>query len=316
MKPAWLLVALALSACDQGAATEFRAERIGTFEDIATGPDTLSASVSFAGGVRMFWDRKNFRGFSGLLVSAGTRLTAVSDRGAWFQGRLVLEGGRLVGLVPAQLERFNGPDGARIKRSDADAEALASDGRGGYLVAFERRARLLNYPPWRKPFSLAPRSIAAPEDLASFPPNAGIEALTRLCDGGLLAIAQEQGKDRSPDAWLFRDGTWSPRRYARADGFSPTGATTLADCSVAVLERRRDADKREHFRVQRLEMGQLAPNGDENIATQPLIAAARGQIRYEGIAADRSAARMHRLYLISDSGKSEPTVILAFDVER
>lgn len=296
------------------AAEEFRVTAIKDFEQIfspATDPKIVTA---FRGALVMRWDRKRFRGFSGLHIAAGSRLTAISDRGAWLELTLISRDRFLAGARHPVLKRLRGPDGNKLKRKARDAEALAPDGRGGFVVAFERRPRVLHYPAWRKPFSLAPAQIASPATFGAFPANSGIEALARLCDGRLLIIAQAS-RAHGPDAWVGDANGWAGRRYSRSDGYSATGAAILPDCSVAVLERKKIAGRTHGFRIKRLPLSMLGKARTDAMDPVPLFGPAFSPtLKFEGITAMADAPGRVLFYLISDSAVGSGTTLASFTV--
>jgi hypothetical protein len=295
-------------------AKEFRVTAIRDFEKIfssVSGPDIEKA---FRGAIVMRWDRKRFQGFSGLHINAGRRLTAISDRGSWLEITLISRDQFLVGARQPVMKRLRGPGGDKLKRKKGDAEALAPDGRGGYVIAFERRPRLLHYPAWRKPFSLAPAQIASPAGGAAFSTNRGVEALARLCNGQFLMIAQEAGGGKA-DAWLGGAKGWAARRYLRSDGYNPTGAVTLSDCSVAVLERRGKNGEDRSFRIRLLPASTFDKDGTGDMAPIPLFGPAFSPaLNFEGITAFGESPGTVLFYLISDSSVRSGTTLASFAV--
>jgi len=296
------------------AAQEFRVAAVRHFGEVFSPASDPAVAQAFRGALRMRWDgRKRFRGFSGLHLDPGNRLTAVSDRGSWFAVTLLFHEGFLTGAKQPVLKRLTGPGGARLKDEERDAEALAPDGRGGFVVAFERRARLLHYPAWRKPFFLTPVPLPAPADVAALRENGGIEALARLCDGRLLALAQSPAEAGKADAWIGDGDVWTGRRYRRSDGYSPTGAATLPDCSVAVLERRAKGAQGHGFRVRRLPASMLSMGDASALDSAALFGPAfTPALKFEGIAAMGEQRGGVQFYVISDSGRGPETTLAAF----
>jgi hypothetical protein len=194
--------------------------------------------LTYRGGLHIASSDERFGGLSGLLVSAnGRRLTAISDRGYWFEAKLVYDGdGVLAGIGEASIERLRSPKGRSLAKSvewDAEALAPAADGKG-VIVAFEMRPRF-----WRYPTSGGlPVPLESPPGIEKVPENEGVEALTRLTDGRLLALA-ERSRTGSTLGWIGgeRKG-WSTVTWLTNEGFRPTGAATLPDGDVLVLERR------------------------------------------------------------------------------
>jgi hypothetical protein len=74
--------------------------------------------------------------------------------------------------------------------------------------------------------------------LSDLPDNSGIEAMTTLADGSLLAIAEDNDESRESRAFLWRDGVWSHLRYPRFENYRPSDAARLPSGDLLVLERR------------------------------------------------------------------------------
>ncbi len=314
----WLALAfgVVVVGCEtrSSGAEEFRVTAIRDFEQIFSPASDPEIAKAFRGALLLRWDRKRFQGFSGLHIEDGRRLTAISDRGAWLELTLIFRNRLLEGARHPVMKRLRGPGGDKLKRKNGDAEALAPDGRGGFVIAFERRSRLLHYPAWRKPFSLAPTRIASPVEFAALPANTGIEALARLCDGRLLALAQVS-RPGGADAWVGGATGWTSRRYSRSDGYSPTGAVTLPDCSVAVLERRGKAGRDHGFRIRHLPFSWFDKARTDDMEPTPLFGPAFSPaLNFEGITAYREIQGRVLFYLISDSSVRSGTTLASFAV--
>jgi hypothetical protein len=174
-----------------------------------------------------------FGGFSGLVVTKGPTLVAISDRCWWLTARMKLDAaGRLVGLEEARIARILGKGGAVQAVKGCDSEGLATARDGAYLVSYEQAHRIWRYG--------RPGSAAEPvwRPTEKMPSNGGLEALTVLADGRLLAISERlapaPGVHR---AWLVEGARATPLTCAVSEGFVPTGAATLPDGDVLLLER-------------------------------------------------------------------------------
>ncbi|HZF74422.1 MAG TPA: esterase-like activity of phytase family protein [Acetobacteraceae bacterium] len=177
-----------------------------------------------------------FGGISAAHLAPDLTLTVVSDLTQQGQMRLVLD----PSLRPVALERLSaGPlrdgGGRPLARGHAgDAEALARRPDGTWLVGFERWHRIRAYADLDGPGVYA----EAPPGLDLAPGNGGLEALTTLADGRLLALAEEL--EPSPGlraGWLGGGGRWEGLTYRPATGFVPTDAAGLPDGGALVLER-------------------------------------------------------------------------------
>lgn len=182
-------------------------------------------------------------GLSALDVSPDARqLLAISDLGWWVRATLDYDReGRLARFAEIARGRLTDADGQPVRRPRDDAESLARLRDGRWVIGFERHHRLLLYPgdEGRQGPVGWPRPLPRPPGLVQAPSNGGIEALTLLPDGRLLAL--EEGRDEAGGlhrAWLGTAQDWESRVYRSEPGFRPTGAATLPSGDVLVLERR------------------------------------------------------------------------------
>jgi len=182
-----------------------------------------------------------FGGLSGLHLDPDLTLSAVSDRGSWLQARLRLDTqGQPRALEEVRHGRLRGATGQSLGGRGADAEALVRLASGGWLIGFERQHRLQRHAALDAPGLPFP----APPGLTGAPDNGGLEALTQLADGRLLAIteAQPAGEDATlRSAWLGTlDGgrvRWAARAWRPDPDMDPTDAAGLPDGGALVLER-------------------------------------------------------------------------------
>lgn len=145
--------------------------------------------------------------------------------------------GVLTGLADAAILPMRDGAGRPIPPGRAgDAEALARLADGRLVVAFERWHRLRVFASPEAPGLPFP----APAGVEALPANAGLESLTVLADGRLLAIAEATGEDGTAPAWIGRadGGAWQPRRYRPAPDFAAVDAAGLPGGGALVLERR------------------------------------------------------------------------------
>ncbi len=195
--------------------------------------------LTYLGGLRLRSPSRIFGGLSGLEVSEdGRSLLAISDRGFWFSADLVFGAdGRLSGLANADFARMRGRDGKPLtRRFLQDAEALARDGED-YLVAFEGAHRI-----WRYSAAQGPAAAAAPTHIIGgmrgLPSNGGLEALTVLRPGVLLALS-EDGRTPAGDlrGWLLDGERHDEVSFVTQGRFKPTDLAVLPSGGILVLER-------------------------------------------------------------------------------
>ena len=259
---------------------------------------------------------RRFGGLSALVVEEdGRTFTAVSDRGYRFRGRFRHDAsGNLAGVTDVTVSVLAGEDGqplsARIQR---DAESLARGPERGIVVAFEGEHRLWRYDDDR--LDTPPNHVAPPTRLTDAPGNGGIEALTRLADGRLLALTETMRQGDAVVGWIGGSGGWSIVTYPVDSGLRPTGATTLPDGDVLVLERRALPPA---ARIRRVSATDAAAGGRLAPVTVGRIDGARFLDNMEGIAAWRDPNGMTIIYLVSDDNYSplQQTVFVMMELAR
>ena len=203
------------------------------------------------------------------------------------------------------------PDGRLLRRGrEHDAEALARAPEGGIFVAFERDHRLWRYD---QPGAL-PVPIEGPAEFRAQPLRESLEALTTLADNRLLAISEGLKTENGVAAWV-RDahGRWSRLTWRTDGGFRPTGAATLPDGHVLVLERRFPPVG---ARFRRIEPAAIVPGA---VLEGQEIACLEGTLtvdNMEGIDALRFPDGKTLVYVISDNNYSpiQTTLLMLFEL--
>lgn len=197
-------------------------------------------SLTLLSAFRLESKDQRFGGLSGLAVGTDGKLYAVSDRGYWLSARMEMNSnGALLNLVDWQIAPILTTKRTPVSGRLIDAEALAQARDGSFLVAFEGVHRIWRYSPPPKTFDSTPVPVPIPAALARAPSNGGIEGLTMLPDGRLLALTEEfENSDRSLKGWLVDNGRFEELSYTPADGFRVTDCTALDNGDVLVVERR------------------------------------------------------------------------------
>jgi hypothetical protein len=148
-----------------------------------------------------------FGGLSGLTIGADGRLYAVSDGGYWVSARMTFdaETRRLLDLTDWDIQPFLSTTGTPVTDPLHDAEALARAPDGSFMVAFEKIHRIWRYPPPPLTARSLPMQVPVPSEVAQAPSNGGLEGITILSDGRLLALTEEfRNPDGSFKGWLIR----------------------------------------------------------------------------------------------------------------
>ena len=296
--------------------------------DAGNADQDKAGGLTYLDGLRLRSDARGFGGFSGLDISAdGAQLIAVSDFGRRLDARLGYSGGRLTGISGARLTPLTGLGGKPITgKGEGDAEEITRLG-GVLLVAFERRHRILAYGPDKKPV----RAVPPPPGLAKAPANGGIEAMTALPGGRLLAILEAAtagtGGARSGIslAWIRTGRRWSKLRYARTGKLSPVGAATVPPGAgagdVLVIERHWSLLAGTRVRIARLgaaHLARAAASGAMLVAEEiARLEAPLTTDNFEGIAVRRAADGTTLVYLISDDNFNplQETLLMLFRLD-
>ena len=274
------------------------------------------------GGIEITSDAKRFGGLSGLLVSGdGARLLAVSDRGSWLSARLRYDAeGRLVGLDDGQMARLRDLDGEAIsKKRLRDAEDLAELADGSILVSFEDEHRIWRYDTDHgRPMS-RPTAWPKPEGLDQAPGNSGLEALTDLAGGGLLALTEDQDAGAAKAGYLWRDGAWSRLTYLPEANFKPTSAHRVPGSDdVLVLERTAQVLGGFNVRLVRIAARDIRPGAELRGELLARWGAPFTIDNFEALAARRAPDGQILVYLLSDDNFNavQRTLLLMFALEE
>jgi hypothetical protein len=279
-------------------------------------PDRVRlGELRFEAGFLLSSADRRFGGLSGLwLAKDGRELIMASDHGTIWRATLEHEGDRLAGFADwqaAALGRAAGDGRGRI-----DAEALADDD-GGLIVAVEGPLPLRRIAR-DDPASAEPLPGASELDGAGAAAgNTGLEALTALPDGGLLALSEGVFEEPGQLAgWRIEDGEVTPLRYVVNDGFVPTGADRLDDTIYLVERRFSLLDGGFASRLVALDVEQIRQGGP--LAGHVLAELGRPAIseNFEGIAARRGSDGQTLLYLVSDDNflGLQRTLLLQFSL--
>ena len=174
-------------------------------------------------------------GLSAIMLDPdGGSLTAVSDRGMFFEGVLERDAtGRLIRVRDADKWRAMDPDGTGLFGGGSDMEGIAPLS-GGFVVSLEgRNALWLFSMPGARPVSLP-----VPDAFADLQQNSGIEALASDPAGTLYAIPERSGDEARPfPVYRLRDGDWDTELAVPRDPpFLPTGAAKKRDLVSPLLQ--------------------------------------------------------------------------------
>lgn len=291
---------------------------------------TRVGRLSFLGSLELKSDDPRFGGLSSLQLSAdGSQFLAVSDRGYWIGGLIDRDQERMTGLrnvVVAPLLDLNGKPLHKISKEAGDAEAIAEIPGSGIIVSFEGRdSRLWHYGATMSDYmrDIRPRPLPLPldvvEEIGSLPWNGGIEAMTSLPGGTLIAIAEDTKKDDDLlDGWIIASSQIAKFKYRMMDNFRPTDLETLPNGDLLVLERRFNLLKGLAARLRIIKTEDLlsdAPVTGEEIAT---LGFPFNIDNMEGLAVRETAQGETIIYMVSDDNYHplQRTLLMSFKLEN
>ena len=272
-------------------------------------------SLTFMRAFQLESRDKRFGGLSGMSFGTDGKLYAVSDRGYWLSAKMVSDAdGALLDLVDWRIAPMLTPAKTPVSGSLADAEALTRARDGSFLVAFEGLHRIWRYEPPPRTFESTPTPIALPAKISRAPSNGGLEGLTSLPDGRLLALTEEfANPDGSFKGWLIDGGNFAELAYLPAKGFHVADCAALQDGDLLVLERRYASFGIFSARLTIVDGKTIQPgaklSGRELVRIeQPLVVE-----NFEGLAV-RQTRKGAMIYLVSDDNYSpfQQTLLLQF----
>lgn len=286
----------------------------------ADDPDLKTAGkLKFRGGIHLYAEDPAFGGLSALGISPdGKRMVALSDRGRRFSARLVYDqAGNLAGLRDTELATMAGLDGAPLSsKADGDVESMSPGVEGEIIVAFERRHRLWRY----LPGVTVPEPLPGPDEMQDLPFNNGIEALTLLADGSLLALAEGIPGRKQTVGWISDREGWSVLTYPTPEGYRVTGAATMPGGDVLVLERFFTPRGINRILLKRISAAAIKPG---NRLAGTVLARLRPPLtvdNFEGIEVRKNPAGKIFVYLLSDDNfnrdpeNGQRTLLMMFEL--
>lgn len=274
-------------------------------------PDGIDSAVELVHS-----DTRTSGGFSALWVSPGCeRLITISDysqhswrsnltRSGWFEAEIDFDpSGNLEGVTYIRSGQLTDLDGKIVPGA---VESMGWDGRG-FLISFDDRGDIYRYAgsaPSPDLFANRPVVAYQGENLAGI--NSGLESLTVLADGRVFALWEKSRWGKHAAAWLISAEGRVQLEYQT--DLNPSGATTLADGSLIILERQfLGSDSGTHIRLAHLSEESL--NGAGEVLKGSTVFDARSKLldNFEGISACRKDGR-ELLFAISDNNGDWPRV--------
>lgn len=274
--------------------------------------------LRYRGGLALSSRDARFGGLSDLRVDPdGAGVVGITDEGGWWTARLVYDdNGRLTGFVDARVGRLHDLEGRLLPDKDwQDAESLARLPNGVRVVGFERHQRLWQY--GADSLDGHARAFATPPGLDNAPRNGGIEAMTSLRDGRLLALTEELKERGTVRGWVECRSAWSRLNYRYERGLRPSGAATLPSGDVLILDRAFDRETGVEIRIQRVKIEDIRPGAILEGTTVARMARPLTVDNFEGIDAGPGAPGESLLYLVSDDNfdGQQRTLLLVFALD-
>jgi hypothetical protein len=273
------------------------------------------------GGISMTANSANFGGWSDLHVAPGGKmLSSISDEGSWLTATIDYDAdGNLSGLSNGRIGSLLGLGGKPLDaKVMSDAEGMARLPDGSWLVSFERQHRFWRYPT----LDGTPTPIDGPADLGQQPNNGGVEAVTALPDGRIIAISEEY--EVNPGmlrGWIGRPAgggryTWQTFDYVKTPDFNPTALRQLPDGSFCLLERAFDLARGVRIRVMRFDAAELKPGGTVHARELARLASPYAVDNLEGLSVGTGARGETLLWLISDDNFNplQRNILLMFEL--
>jgi hypothetical protein len=227
---------------------------------------TRFGALDYRSGLVLTSRYPGFGGLSGIrLDTKGERFIAISDKGAWFTGRMVYSGRVMTGLADVEAAPLLGPDGRPITaRGWFDSESIALDGSVVY-IGLERVNQVLRYD-FAEGFTRARGEVVPmPPAVKKLPYNKGLEALVVVPKGlplaGTLIAISERGLDAKGNLVAFLVGGPQPGQFSirRTENFDISDAVILPSGELLILERKFSLFSGVGIRIRRLVLKDIAP---------------------------------------------------------
>ncbi len=269
------------------------------------------APKGFVGSYRWAISDRLFGGWSGIEVeSDGISFTALSDRGAFVQGRFQRAAdGAIIGITSGKITPLKSNTSKSLHDFRRDSEDLALAPDGSFFISFEGAARVLKY---RKIDGLA-ENLPTPPAFAAFPRNASLESLAVDANGVLYTFPEElieskrarllTGQPGNPNGadfpvWRFARGKWTqPFALKRRGSFLPVSADFGPDGRLYVLERDFRGIIGFASRIRSFKVGAKGLSAERLILQSPIGV----YDNLEGLSVWRDAGGAIRLTMVSDN---------------
>jgi hypothetical protein len=286
------------------------------------GPKAVG-KLAHLGSLRLTSPDSDFGGISGLIVSPdGKTFLAITDASHWLTGKLTYTDGRLTGLTGKEIAPLRDLSGKPLQGKAGDAEGLAGSLDGDVYVSFEGDHRIWKYAYGKDGLDAKPVAVKVPANLAKAPGNGGLEAITLLSDGKLLAITESyENADGDIRGWLIDPAgkATAPLALKRRAPFDVTDARQLENGDVLTLERRFNRVGGVGFAMRRIKADALKPGAP--IEAEVIADAGMNYLidNMEGLSLRKTGDGRTLVYLISDNNFNKPlqqNLIMLFELKK
>jgi len=281
---------------------------------------TQVGRLIWRGGLLLSSSEDLFGGLSAMAVdSDGAAITLLTDEGNWCVLRPRYDAqGNLAGIAEAECDRLRNIRGEPLPESKwwGDSESLTR-WNGSAIVGFEGRTRILSYRPDGKGFGGAATRFPTSEEIDDLPQGRGLEALATLSDGRILAFAEGREDEGARPAFLYDGQSWSRLSLSGIGDFRPTGADTLPNGDVILLERSFSFFTGFEAQIRLISGADVFPGAHlegEVLATlrEPYV-----RENFEGISARPGPDGKTFIYLVSDDNflPFQDTLLVMFEID-
>ena len=197
-------------------------------------------ALEFVGGLELSSSEPMFGGFSGLAFVNPQSFIAIGDKGTFFSARLLIEGGKPIGVDDAVFRFLPGIDGGEVGWR-RDAEGLDIDG-DQMLVSFEGDTRVM----WYKLEGARVRKIVGEVRLNKqiYRANKGNKGLETVAiapksgpHAGSVVVMTEGIRKGMVQGWIVKGRQVREFFFPQSADMLVTDAAFTADGDLLVLER-------------------------------------------------------------------------------
>ncbi len=287
--------------------TPIEATKISPEEFSVQGKQAQSDGLRFVGGLVLRSSNPHFGALSGLRITDDETLTAVTDTGFWFQGRIGRNAEKIpTGIAEGRMAPLLDEGGKPFSQKwYGDAEGLTFQNGKAY-VSTEQDTRIIEYDRAGDLLAASSRTFgpSLPGDRLNY--NLGLEAIATVPDshplaGQLLVISEAPPEpDRPIRAFVWSEDSVAEFGIVWRDGFFVTDADFLPDGSLLLLERKFSPSRGSAMRLRRIaghEIKEAAVLGGETL----LVLDRNWQIdNMEGLSVFTGPDGSTRIGLVSD----------------